>query len=236
MDNVKEIDADEPSTRASSKELEVNPALKEAMTKMFKLYDLDNSGYITIDERLAMDRAMSEARGLAFDEATSRETFHKGDTNKDEKITLDEFVADMKRTAANSNLSDDAILEYVQQTNEILTAGNATITLDDALTAMFQIQDLDKSGFITMEETLEFDKLFSEVSGVQFDEAETKRTFTQTDADKDGRVSLEEFKTYFKKTASEAGMDESAQLGLVRQTNQMMLVAKEEDFGFLCLE
>jgi Ca2+-binding EF-hand superfamily protein len=141
-----------------------------------------------------------------------------------------------KNTSDVIMLWDRDTLSFGTETYEILTAGNATITLDDALTAMFQIQDLDKSGFITMEESLEFDKLFSEVSGVQFDEAETKETFAQTDANKDGKVSLEEFKAYFKKTASEAGMDESAQLGLVRQTNQMMLVQREEDFGSLCLE
>merc|ERR1719160_2016770 len=177
------------------------------MTKMFKLYDLDNSGYITIDERLAIDRTISEFPridgGFEFDGATSRETFSKG--NIPAKISLSEFVADMKRTAAQKNLSDDAILEYVLQTNEILIAGKAAITLDDALTAMFQIQDSDKSGFITMDECLEFDKTLSEVSGIPFNEAETKQTFTRTDVNKDGKVSLEEFKAYFKKAASEAG-------------------------------
>eukprot|EP00746_Dinoflagellata_sp_MGD_P014794 gnl/MRDRNA2_/MRDRNA2_132582_c0_seq1.p1 gnl/MRDRNA2_/MRDRNA2_132582_c0~~gnl/MRDRNA2_/MRDRNA2_132582_c0_seq1.p1 ORF type:complete len:230 (-),score=61.00 gnl/MRDRNA2_/MRDRNA2_132582_c0_seq1:177-866(-) len=229
MDNMR--DPDGKAKQGEAKEREVNPALEEAMTNMFKLYDLDNSGYITIDERLAVDRAISEAGGFEFGQS-----FSKGDSNKDDKITLSEFVADMKRTAAKNNLSDDALIEYVQRTNEILTVGKSKITLDDALTAMFQIQDLDKSGFITIDESLEFDKIFSEVSGMPFDETETKETFIQTDANKDGKVSLEEFKAYFKKTASEVGMNEAAQLGLVRQTNQMMLMAREEDFGFLCLE
>lgn len=202
-------------------------ALDEALTQMFKIYDLDNSGTVTVDESLAMDREFSKICGASFNEEESRKTFTESDVNKDGKVVLSEFLVYFKKTATGTGLTDDQILGMVQQTNEMLAPekDKVKITLDDALTGMFQIYDVDKSGFVTIDELLKMDKVFSKQCGAEYNEEETKNTFDSSDENKDGKVSLQEYLKYFKKTMGDAGLSEDDQIGMVKLTNDMLLAA-----------
>merc|ERR1711924_13081 len=120
---------------------------------------------ITVDEMLAMDREFSKVSGGEFSEEESRKTFSESDANKDGKVVLSEYLAYFKKAFKETGLTDEAILGMIKQTNDMLSAskadGKEKISLDDALTGMFQIYDIDKSSFVSMEEMLEMDKVFS---------------------------------------------------------------------------
>jgi len=204
--------------------------LDDALTKLFHVYDLDNSGYITIDEALAMDREFQKLCGADFNEEETRQTFLESDTNKDGKVVLAEFIAKFKKTGKEAGLSDADLAGMASQVAGMMAAskadGKEKMTIDDALTGLFQIYDIDKSGFITLDEILKTDKAFSEVCGAAFDEEETKKTFSESDENKDQKVSLKEFVAYFKKNMADQGLSEDQMLGFVKMTNKMMIESK----------
>ena len=59
-----------------------NPAIEEALTKMFELYDIDHSGFVSLEENTAMDKKLSEVLGAPFDEGQSKASFSDSDANK----------------------------------------------------------------------------------------------------------------------------------------------------------
>merc|ERR1712166_1714361 len=111
----------------------------------------------------------------------------------------------------------------VKQTVGMLKVAKPVVLLDDALNAMFEIYDLDKSGCITVDEMVILDKVFSEAGQAPFKEEETRSNFTESDANKDSKVSLAEYTAYFKATAGKTGMSEESLLGLVKQTNEILI-------------
>jgi len=193
---------------------------------MFQIYDLDKSGFVTMDENLKMDKAFCEACGQDFDEESSRSNFSESDANKDGKVSLKEFLTYFKATAAKADVPADAQIGFVKQAVEMLRGKTSTTTsgLDEGLTEMFQIYDLDKSGFVTIDEMLQMDKALSAAFSQDFDEASCKASFTESDANKDGKVSLGEFLTYFR--ASAPALPEEQKIGFVKQTNELLKAAK----------
>ena len=62
---------------------------------MFKLFDVDGNGYISIDELLNMMAFFIEIgmdTGNVDMAKTMAEVFQRGDTNKDEKLSKNEFI------------------------------------------------------------------------------------------------------------------------------------------------
>merc|ERR1712187_700434 len=145
------------------------------------------------------DRAFCEACGDSFNEGDTRTTF--------------------KETASKAGLGEDAMLGMAKQTVDILNTAKAAVSLEDALTAMFEIYDQDKSGFVTIDEQITMDRVFAEASKTPFSEDEARTNFTGSDANKDGKVSLQEHISFFKATAQSAGLSDETLLGMVRQTN-----------------
>jgi hypothetical protein len=71
------------------------------LTEMFKLHDIDGDGFVSLDECLIIDKLIAEATEADWDEDRSRDGFTAYDTNKDSKLSLDEFV-----TGAKSQFED----------------------------------------------------------------------------------------------------------------------------------
>jgi len=65
------------------------------LTVMFKAYDTDNTGYLSRDEVFKMIKASFTARGERVDDdevmRAVDSTFEEIDTNRDNKLTFDEF-------------------------------------------------------------------------------------------------------------------------------------------------
>jgi len=98
--------------------------------------------------------------------------------------------------------------------------------LDAALMELFQIYDLDKGGFITIDEMLAVDREFSKSCGSEFKEEESRASFKESDCNKDGKVALSEYTAYFKSLGTKAELEEDALLGMVKQTMDILKVAK----------
>merc|ERR1719326_2759691 len=110
-------------------QLEINARVAE----MFKLYDLDGSGFITLDENLKLDKKMAELFGQPFDEEKCKEQFKKTDANSDGKVTEDEFRAFITKEVITpireQGMPDEMILMMLMPIIELLreTAGKYTL-------------------------------------------------------------------------------------------------------------
>jgi len=92
-----------------------------------------------------------------------------------------------------------------EETAEDLAA--AANPLEIAITNMFNLYDLDKSGFVKLDEKCAMDKATSEKLGVTWDEDASMAEFRAADANRDGKVSLSEFIVSLKKTAIDPFLD-----------------------------
>jgi Ca2+-binding EF-hand superfamily protein len=194
-----------------------------ALADLFSFYDLQRTGYITIDEMLAVDREYAKVCGTEFKEEDTRASFKDSDANKDGKVAMSEFIGKFRSASQDAGILEDAMIGMVGQTLNMLKKTKPVMSLDDAITGMFEIYDLDKSGFITIDEIVKMDKVVSEAMDTPFDEAETRSNFTESDANKDNKVSLSEYKAYFKTALQKTGLPESTLLGMVQQTNVVLL-------------
>merc|ERR1712232_430135 len=147
----------------------------------------------------------------------TRESFKSSDANKDGKVALQEYMDYFKVVSSQAGISQKDMLGLVKQTIRVLKLAKPNISLDDAYRALFEICDLDKSGFITIDEQIAIDKIYAKVSDSPFDENDTRSTFSESDANKDGKVAFEEFVAYFKAVGERAGLPEDSLIGMVRQ-------------------
>jgi len=194
-----------------------------ALADLFSFYDLQRTGFITIDEMLAVDREYAKVCGTEFKEEDTRASFKDSDANKDGKVAMSEFIGKFRAASQDAGLLEDTMIGMVRQTLDMLKKTKPVMSLDDAITGMFEIYDLDKSGFITIDEIVKMDKVVSETMDTPFDEAETRSNFTESDANKDNKVSLSEYKAYFKTALQKTGLPEATLLGMVKQTNMVLL-------------
>ena len=83
--------------------------------------------------------------------------------------------------------------------------------------------DLNSDGFIDVEEYVTVDKIMDEKTGRTFNEEMTRREFEKMDTDKDGKLSLEEWKAYQKEQSKRMPPAET-----VRNINKMMDMIAED--------
>jgi len=96
-----------------------NP-LETAITTLFNLYDMDSSGFITLEQKCAMDKATTERLGGTWDEAASMAEFRADDENRDGKVTLSEFTASLKKTAIDPFLdSGSSVMDCVELLSQV---------------------------------------------------------------------------------------------------------------------
>jgi calmodulin len=106
VDNSKEIDA--------------------ALTTMFKLYDKDSDGFVTISEFLNMDQALCEKVHATFNEQETRQRFESKDANTDGKVSHVEFV-DFAKTRMPKELSEGEAAEMLNQINAVLVQSKSPV-------------------------------------------------------------------------------------------------------------
>merc|ERR1719401_1572004 len=115
------------------------------------------------------------------------------------------------------------MIGLVKQTFRVLKLAKPDISLNDAYRALFEICDLDKSGFITIDEQITIDKIHAKVTDSPFDEKDTRSSFSESDANKDGKVTFEEFLAHYKAIGERSELPEDTIIGMVRQTNDLLL-------------
>ncbi len=146
------------------------------MTRLFHVYDLDNSGYIEAYDYMRIAENFARLHGLAhgsegYNKLQSKfgfvwEYIQKfGDVSQDDAVSLSEF------------------LEYADS----LLEGNYAAIEGSTGSFLFELIDTDGDGEITLAEF----KVFYE--GYNIDDAAADEIFTKLDLDSDSVISAEEF-------------------------------------------
>ena len=143
---------------------------------MFREIDRDGSGFIDPTEL----KEMSIRLGNPLSDKQLKEVFRTIDTNKDGKISADEFVEWVKDEQTKNDVK-----RYFHSTARVL----------------FEEIDTDGSGFLDQEELMDVTIRLGEV----FTEKEIKQLFKEMDTNKDGKVDIEEFIKWMDKKNDKTG-------------------------------
>mmetsp|Transcript_34232 Transcript_34232/g.91371 ORF Transcript_34232/g.91371 Transcript_34232/m.91371 type:complete len:116 (-) Transcript_34232:102-449(-) len=102
-----------------------------------------------------------------------------------------------------------------------------TPALQDVLTEMFRIYDSDHSGFIDIEENLSLDRALANKFGTPFDEEESRTKFSGSDANKDGKVTIDEFLANAAENLRVGDANEEQAVEMIMLVNQMLRESAE---------
>lgn len=148
----------------------------EDAMEMFRVIDKDGSGFIDSQEL----KEVAKQLGTPLSDKQINEVFQEIDTDKNGKISADEFVAWI-----NAQQSKNDAKQYL----------NATATV------IFEEIDTDQSGFLDQDEL----KAVTVRLGEDYTDKEVGKIFKEMDTDKDGKISLEEFINWLDKEHDETG-------------------------------
>lgn len=88
------LDLDGGSSSSSDEDL-------ENLHQLFAAIDVNQTGYVTLEDMVEMEKQQAAARGTLFDEAVEREELKRfirsADLDRDDKLSFDEFIAAMKK-------------------------------------------------------------------------------------------------------------------------------------------
>lgn len=152
--------------------------LREKMTKLFDAYDADGKGYIErrdfeiLAQRINENFSDTGSRRAAAVTAVLHELWEgmasRLDVDGDQRISLDEFIADKLETART-----DADASHARKREE-------------RRRRLFDAMDRDGDGRVSLDEYQGFFRAFG-VSAT-----DTEKTFARLDVDKDGFLSVDE--------------------------------------------
>ena len=159
---------------------------KEKLTKVFRLWDTDQNGFLELDDWVRVSNRRAELAGLSPEtpEYQNLRSLYTGvwetlrehaDTNRDERVSLDEFLRFLdKQIGAVREISFEGLPDIIRALLEIIVIS----------------ADRDQDGKITVDDYAVF---LSGWSG-QDAAADAKARFERDDRDGDGYISVEETK------------------------------------------
>lgn len=180
--------------------------IEELLTEQFHLVNISGTGFINLEEMLTCMKATAELTKTKYSEKYFRSVFEKMDKSKKGKISLDDYVkyhVDVLSQDIDAKGVKRRISKKLCRVNRLLKV-QATLSgpIVDALKEMFNVFDIDGSGFLTVDT----DRAVSEALGIEYDE-QSKQTFLNNS--KDGTMALEEFMEYFRHTMLDAIVQEA---------------------------
>jgi Ca2+-binding EF-hand superfamily protein len=105
---------------------------RQRFTRLFRLYDTDNDGYVTHDDVECIATSMARAAGLADDSAALAclkerygaiwKAVAAMDRDGDGRVTLAEWLAVREAIVGTQNLSDEFIRQIVRETFDLFDA------------------------------------------------------------------------------------------------------------------
>jgi len=186
----------------------LSPKKLEVLMAVFRKLDKDGSGVVNIDD-LKNGFDFKYATGTNADRA--KELMEMFDSNEDGKVTKDEFL---NEHTGLSRLADGEFTEFMTSAwslSEQDLEGAADLPKQDEssppvdvrqaiITQVFNKLDKDGSGEIAKNDLKDgFDATFAENSS---NEEAARHLMGLFDADKDGKITLEEFRSFFSKGQS----------------------------------
>jgi Ca2+-binding EF-hand superfamily protein len=159
---------------------------KEKITKVFRLWDADQNGFLELDDWDRITKRRAELAGLSPEapEYQNISSLHTGvwetlrehaDTNRDERVSLDEFLRFVdKQISAVREISFEGLPDIIRALFEVIVTS----------------ADRDQDGKITADDYAVF---LSGWSGHDAT-ADAKARFERDDRDGDGYISVEETK------------------------------------------
>ena len=159
---------------------------KQKLTKIFRLWDTDQNGFLEHDDWVRISHRRAELAGVGPDtpEYQNLRSLHTGvwetlrkyaDTNRDERVSLDEFLTFLdKQISGVREVSFEALPDVIRVLLEVVVIS----------------ADRDHDGKITADDYAVF---LSGWSG-QDVTADAKARFQRDDRDGDGYISVEETK------------------------------------------
>lgn len=154
---------------------------KKKLTHIFNCYDFDGDGYIELEDDflrylgVLVDEGFVKADSDKFKEMRSEtialwnDIREKADQNRDERVSLDEWLA------------------WQDDLSEKVEAG-ATFPFEQYFATQFSILDVDGSGSVSVDEY----KLALRMYGVEMAAGEAEKLFKHFDKNGDGLMSREE--------------------------------------------
>jgi Ca2+-binding EF-hand superfamily protein len=151
---------------------------------IFFKYDKDRSGFISASEAKALLTELNSRLGRNYGDDELQAFFDKLDINRDGRLSLDEFRQAFNKTGSVTRPASNGNQREIDE--------------------IFFKYDKDRSGFISEAEAK---ALLSELNGRlgrNYGEAELQAFFNKLDINRDGKLSLDEFRQAFNKTGSVA--------------------------------
>ncbi|CAG2115573.1 unnamed protein product [Medioppia subpectinata] len=165
-------------------------ALSTTSRGTFKLYDLDNDGYITREEMCSIIEAIYQMLGPNIEneeenaEKRVEMIFNHLDTNKDDKLSMDEFME-----GSTQDPKIDGMITFEEFIRALSTTSRGT----------FKLYDLDNDGYITREEMCSIIEAIYQMLGPNIENEEenaekrVEMIFNHLDTNKDDKLSMDEF-------------------------------------------
>lgn len=178
---------------------------RSELRKVFDLYDRNGNGMIEIRELLELTK--SETLQAKLEEA--RETMAWLDRDGDHQVSPQEFCEVFEFISAGM---DDREFELYAEDMKVQAGG--TTTREMMLKRVFQQLDRDKSGYI---ELYELKSLVGRVAPAE-SVSRAHGTLRMFDANEDGRVSVDEYLTFFNFLAQD--MDDTEFHDLLRRLSE----------------
>lgn len=154
---------------------------KKKMVHLFNLYDLNNDGFISLEDDFV--RFLDVLVGAGYLESASE----KYNRMRSESVALWNDLRDHADKNRDERVNLNEWLTWHNALDEKVEAG-ATFPFEQYFATMFSIMDMDGTGYVTPDEYQLLLKLYD----VRIEDREAQEIFAALDRDDDGRLSREE--------------------------------------------
>ena len=190
-------------------------ATREARVSAFREFDLDGSGFITIDEVMRIMCRDTEHKAQ-FTIAEAKEHLDEFDADQNHRWSLDEFLAFCEGTNDHGHSHDTMVAKAL--TGRAAKLADAGLADHEDVVAAFEAFDKDLDGRVTEDEIIKI-KCRDTEFGAQFTQEEAREHLEEFDSNRDGHWSFEEFVRFCEGTNDHGhGHDTMVKKALVGQS------------------
>eukprot|EP01100_Stratorugosa_tubuloviscum_P015836 TRINITY_DN953_c0_g5_i2.p1 TRINITY_DN953_c0_g5~~TRINITY_DN953_c0_g5_i2.p1 ORF type:complete len:182 (-),score=68.06 TRINITY_DN953_c0_g5_i2:66-560(-) len=159
-----------------------NISVIERARKLFEILDKDKSGFVEVNELKLFYLFLGQ--DLTLEQLNKR--LLKFDLNSDGKLSFEE----VNNLLVGNYYEEGEAVKY--------------LAAREQYKVFFEIIDVDRDGYLTLDEL----RLFAYLTAEDFEEEQLKKAILKYDADKDGKINLEEAIKFFDQDDGEDDEDD----------------------------